>query len=185
MDTDMSDGPMTVEGLPTGYSQTSALLNGLRSSEQTPPVVAQSGYASREQSLPVKVANQLNIAESDDETEEDVADDEGFDRLSPQRPALPKSTLPTGLCYDPRMRYHTELDPPKDHSDFHPEDPRRILAIYRTLCEAGLVDDAVLSHRPLVVQPMRMIPARHATRSEVLEVHYEHHFNFLKETAST
>ena len=183
-DTDMSDG--LSEPLPAAPFHASAIPNGVRSTEQTPSLF-NSGIGSRETSLPVKVASQLKLATpSSEEYDEEDGEEEGVDalRLSPQRPALPMSTLPTGLCYDARMRFHTELDPPKDHQDFHPEDPRRILEIFKTLCEAGLASDPQLSILPLVPQPLKMIPVRHATRHEVLLVHFEEHFEFLKNTAS-
>ena len=181
-DTDMSDGFSGNEGQISPDSGSPG-ANGLRVVNHfaSRPDILLS--ASRETSLPVKAVNQLTLApQSDEEGDED--DETDLFRLSPQRPALPLSQLPTGLCYDPRMRFHTELDPPKDKADFHPEDPRRILWIYRTLCEAGLVDDPVLSLKPLVLNPCKMIPVRHAVRSEILKVHFEEQFEFLKGTAS-
>ena len=183
MDTEMADELSMPEGQAAYPPRVSGIANGLQSAELTPSLV-NSAYASREPSLPTKGVSQLVLATPSDDEDDVDDDDDDLVRLSPQRPALPISTLPTGLCYDPRMRFHTELDPPKDRSDFHPEDPRRILWIYRTLCEAGLVDDPHLSLRPLVPQPLRMIPVRHATRAEVLKVHFEDHFEFLKHTAS-
>jgi histone deacetylase 6 len=135
-----------------------------------------------------KVASNFRI-ESDPEDEEeedlDLSDDE-LRRTVPERPSLPYSQLPTGVCYDSRMRFHIELDPPKDRSDYHPEDPRRILWIFRTLCEAGLISkkDSELAVEPIVGQPLRMLPARLATSREVCLVHTEEHFLFVQGTAS-
>ena len=157
--------------------QGNTLVNGFKPIETSRPA---SAYASRETSLPTKVASQLQIDSSDDEA--DSNDDELL--LRTERPALRYAILPTGLCYDARMRYHTELDPPKDRADFHPEDPRRIFWIYRTFCESGLVDDPDVSIKPIVPLPMQKIDVRHATQAEVLLVHDEEHFNFLKDTAS-
>lgn len=95
--------------------------------------------------------------------------------------ALPTSTLPSGICYDPRMRFHCELDPPKDRSNFHPEDPRRIFHIYRALCEAGLVKD-IMSPKELVSKPLYQIPARYAKKSELILVHEEAHVDFMGKT---
>ena len=95
---------------------------------------------------------------------------------------LPFSTLPTGLCYDARMRFHCELDPPKDRSNYHPEDPRRIFHIYRTLCEAGLVKDQMAPQHQIVNRPLHRIPARHANKSEICLVHDERHFEFMEST---
>ena len=159
------------------------LANGFKALESTSSHPA-STYATREASLPAKVASQLHI-ESTPSDDEESDDDELLLRTIPKRPALKYAMLPTGLCYDSRMRYHTELDPPKDRADFHPEDPRRIFWIYRTFCESGLVDDPDMSIKPIVALPLLKIDVRHATQSEILLVHNEEHFNFLKQTAST
>lgn len=110
------------------------------------------------------------------------SDDTSDDELSgrPTNP-LPALSLPTGICYDPRMRFHCELDPPKDRSNFHPEDPRRIFHIFRAICEAGLVKD-VMSPKELVGKPLRRIPARYAKKSELMLVHKEAHIDFIEKT---
>lgn len=95
--------------------------------------------------------------------------------------ASPK-LLPTGLCYDVRMRYHCELDPPKQRLDFHPEDPRRIYHIYRELCQAGLYKDPQFNV-PIVEKPLQRIQARNATPSEICLVHTPAHYNFVESTA--
>ena len=160
------------------------LLNGYGSAEHTPSR-SLSALESRETSLPTKAVDQLHIVStpSDDEEEEE-SDDEEFLKDLPNRPALRYQTLPTGLCYDPRMRFHAEYDPSRDRSDYHPEDPRRIVWIYRTLCEAGLVNDESKNIKPLVPIPLRRIAARHATREEITCIHSPSHFDFLKTTAS-
>ncbi|MCJ1307172.1 Histone deacetylase hda1 [Agyrium rufum] len=97
------------------------------------------------------------------------------------RNALPHSSLPTGLCYDARMRFHCELDPPKDRSNFHPEDPRRIQNIYKALCKAGLVKDARLTPPEcLVAQPMARIDARPVEEHEVCLVHTKKHWDYMQ-----
>ena len=159
------------------------LANGFKPIENT-PLRSVSVYTPGETSLPAKVASQLHI-ESTPSDDEESDDDELLLRTVPKKPALRYATLPTGLCYDSRMRYHTELDPPKDRADFHPEDPRRIFWIYRTLCESGLVDDPKMSTTPIVPLPLRKIDVRHATQAEVLLVHDKEHFDFVKDTAST
>lgn len=90
--------------------------------------------------------------------------------------------LATGLCYDIRMRYHSELDPPKQRLDFHPEDPRRIYHIYRALCQAGLYKDPQFSV-PTIERPLERIQARNATASEICLVHTANHYNFVASTA--
>lgn len=99
----------------------------------------------------------------------------------PQPPTPSLANLPTGLCYDVRMRYHCELDPPQQRLDVHPEDPRRIYSIYKELCKGGLVDDTQ-STRPLVSVPLQRIAARNATQSEICLVHDTKHFDFIQST---
>ncbi|KAI9699415.1 MAG: Histone deacetylase hda1 [Candelina mexicana] len=89
------------------------------------------------------------------------------------------STLPTGLCYDVRMRFHSELRSRKD--DVHPEDPRRIYAIYEDLCDAGLVDDPE-TPGPLKNDLLLRIPARHATEAEICLVHTKAHYDHVAST---
>ena len=129
------------------------------------------------------VASQLSLMSATEST--DTPSESSGDELAtaPRPHPLPFSTLYTGLCYDVRMRYHCELDPPKERIDYHPEDPRRIFHIFRELCEAGLVDDPI-STRPLVDKPLMRIPARHATIEEICLVHTRGHYNFIEETHS-
>ena len=95
------------------------------------------------------------------------------------------SSLPSGLCYDVRMRYHCELDPPKQSRDFHPEDPRRIFKIYKELCMAGLVNDPMLNTGNLIPNPLLRINARNVSESEVCLVHDKKHWDFMVTTASS
>ena len=175
MDTEMADA---AEAANFSMPLQSDLVNGPASVVPTPDQPM-----SREPSLPAKIKDQL-VLESASSEEEDSSDYSEYGREVLRQPPLPYSTLKTGLCYDARMRYHTELNPPTQRSDFHPEDPRRILAIYRVLCMAGLADDP--SFKPitaLVKNPLRRIAPRYASKSEVALVHEESHFEFLKSTA--
>ncbi|CAD0112743.1 unnamed protein product [Aureobasidium uvarum] len=70
---------------------------------------------------------------------------------------LPYSTSQTGLVYDVRMRFHVEVRP-EVNQGVHPEDPRRIYAIYKELVDAGLVDDP---------------------NTEVCAVHTERHYDWV------
>lgn len=96
---------------------------------------------------------------------------------------LQVAMLPTGLCYDVRMRFHCELMPLNSTEDHHPEEPRRIFAIYQELCKAGLVDDPI-STRPLVPQPLLRIMARKATSQEIGTVHDARHYEFVQSLKS-
>lgn len=110
------------------------------------------------------------------ESNSDWSEDE--DDMS--KPGLAVGSLPTGLCYDPRMRWHCEVNP---SSDVHPEDPRRIYYIYKTLCKAGLVDDPSAT-RPLAPQTLKKIHTRRAEEAEITLVHTEAHYAFVKSTRS-
>lgn len=98
-----------------------------------------------------------------------------------RNPALQVANLPTGLCYDMRMRYHCEMEPPTDRLEIHPEDPRRIYQIYKELCLAGLVDDPI-SKVPIVPKPLHRIYAREATQAEICLVHDLKHFIAVAKT---
>ncbi len=131
------------------------------------------------------VANQLSIKTSNDKPEGMPGDftDHSDGEHEPVAPY--KSSLPTGLCYDVRMRYHCELDPPKQRLDYHPEDPRRIFKIYKELCMAGLVKDPLLNTGTLIPNPLVNIPVREVGEDEVCLVHDKSHFDFMKTTAGT
>ncbi|KAL8850191.1 MAG: hypothetical protein Q9221_004877 [Calogaya cf. arnoldii] len=115
------------------------------------------------------------LSPSDDE----LLDGEGECTVPIAHPKL----LATGLCYDIRMRYHSELDPPKQRLDFHPEDPRRIYRIYRALCQAGLYKDPQFNV-PTIEKPLERIQARNATAPEICLVHTANHYNFVASTAT-
>ncbi len=73
--------------------------------------------------------------ESEDSLESDT-DSEADEALTEAVRGLSISQLPTGLCYDDRMRYHAEVGA-TSAENVHPEDPRRIYYIFKELCEAG------------------------------------------------
>ena len=137
--------------------------------------------SSRETSVLAREANQLSLG-SPFESTSSSDDGRGTEDQAHTEP-LPYYVKKTGLCYDARMRFHTELAPPKDRSDYHPEDPRRILHIYRELCEAGLVADS-MAIPPVTSNPVFRILARAAKKTEVCLVHDDAHFEFVKSTSS-
>ena len=144
-------------------------------------------HESRENSiLATDVANMLSIETPINgmqiQDEHDRLDGMDVNRL-PSVPYL--SSLPTGLCYDVRMRYHCELDPPKLRLDYHPEDPRRIFKIYRELCIAGLVKDDALNTGPLISNPLVRLTLRDATEAEVCSVHDKSHWDYMRSTPSS
>ena len=124
-----------------------------------------------------KVSNLLSI-DSPSSTPARLASDEDTDIKEPKQHKLQLAMLPTGLCYDVRMRFHCEFMPANSTEDHHPEEPRRIWAIYQELCKAGLVDDPI-STRPLVPQPLLRIMARDATPEEICTVHDARHYEFV------
>ena len=73
--------------------------------------------------------------------------------------------------------------PPKQRLDYHPEDPRRIFKIYQELCLAGLVKDDLLNNGTLIPNPLKRIPVRNVTESEVCLVHDKKHYDFMKSTS--
>ena len=125
----------------------------------------------------------LTDDEDDDQDSimDDVSEEIYFDELPPL--GLPISALPTGLCYDDRMRYHAEVATINE-ANYHPEDPRRIYYIHKELCQAGLVDDPY-ARKPLTRQPLRRIDAREATEEECCLIHTAAHYEFVQRTSGT
>ena len=127
--------------------------------------------------------NRLRIENSEEEYEDSLlsdTDSEEDEMVPRSQRGLPTAKLPTGLCYDERMRYHAEVSATSGEN-VHPEDPRRIYYIYKELCEAGLVNDK--KYPPIVEVPLLRIDAREATREECTLVHTQDHYDFVKSTA--
>lgn len=118
---------------------------------------------------------------SDYETADSLVQENSDFEEEEEEPGLPLESLPSGLCYDIRMRYHCEVRPT---TDVHPEDPRRIYYIYKELCRAGLVEDPEASI-PLAARPLKRIHARDATRDEISLVHTPEHYEFVDSTKCT
>lgn len=195
--TSISSKPLISNGLAVSASQPFlAVVNGIErnrrnfptndENEPQPSPLKRAKKSSNDSSgIAQELANQLNIelfTKSAPVLDEVVSDDLELNAMS-VRHHSPAVGLPTGLCYDVRMRYHCELDPPKQRLDFHPEDPRRIYCIYRELCKAGLVDD-IMSTRPLVPTPLKRVSVRSATQAEICLVHDRKHFEFVESTKS-
>jgi histone deacetylase 6 len=154
----------------------------------TDPSPAQGSPAESTPEIVNAIGGRLNLGsvsdlDADDDSimddMEDYSDGVYYDE-QPQH-GLSTVTLPTGLCYDDRMRFHAEVATINE-SNYHPEDPRRIYYIFRELCQAGLVDDAQ-STRPLVKQPLCRIAAREATEQECCLVHTPKHYRFVQRTS--
>jgi histone deacetylase 6 len=98
-----------------------------------------------------------------------------------------KSFLPTGCCYDDRMKFHANAD--YTDNTHHPEDPRRIGAIMDALREAGLIYSGselelsdILKDSP--TKYLWRIPAREARRDEICLAHTPSHFEWVRELDS-
>ncbi len=91
--------------------------------------------------------------------------------------SLPYSTAQTGLVYDVRMRFHVE--PEQNEADIHPEDPRRIHAIFESFADAGLAwrQD---SREPSNGFYMGRIDTRLVTKEEVCLVHTQDHWDWVQ-----
>ncbi|KAK4149381.1 histone deacetylase clr3 [Chaetomidium leptoderma] len=110
-------------------------------------------------------------------------EDQGSDPTGYPEHLRRRGLLPTGCCYDDRMKLHANADfGPNPH---HPEDPSRIEYIMKTFKKAGLVftgSDADLI-RIIETEPtkyMWRIPAREATREEICSVHHPAHFLWVE-----
>ncbi|TVY27665.1 Histone deacetylase [Lachnellula hyalina] len=98
-----------------------------------------------------------------------------------------KLSLPTGCCYDIRMKYHANAD--FSENPHHPEDPRRIESIMKEFSNAGLLFEGkenelaeILKDSP--TKYMWRIPARVAREDEVCTVHTASHFNWVKDLSN-
>jgi histone deacetylase 6 len=112
---------------------------------------------------------------------EDVFDYQLTKRRDAPKPAkyqqLPYATAQTGLVYDVRMRFHVEPEPTED--DIHPEDPRRIHAIFESFVDAGLAwGDGTKG--PSNEYYMGRIDVRKVTKEEVCLVHTEAHWDWIQ-----
>lgn len=98
----------------------------------------------------------------------------------PKLNALPYSTLQSGLVYDPRMRFHTEITDAMQDNDFHPEDPRRIKVIYEELVAADLVVDITRDPTPEDEFRLWQIATRFARGDEILLAHTPEQFEWVE-----
>ncbi|KAG6153341.1 hypothetical protein E4U46_006745 [Claviceps purpurea] len=135
-----------------------------------------------------------NGAEDDDDTGSERPvdeDDKGHDLQDLALEQLRRrGLLPTGCCYDDRMKLHMNADfSPNAH---HPEDPRRIHEIFKAFKKVGLVYTGSQSELPRIIKEcptryMWRIPARPATREEICLAHSTEHLAWVErlETLST
>lgn len=101
----------------------------------------------------------------------------------PTRQMVRRGQLPTGVCYDDRMKLHANADfGGKPH---HPEDPGRIEYIFTKFKKAGLVfmgseSEALELKRSNPTLYMWRIPSRQATEQEICLVHLPQHYAWVR-----
>ena len=119
-----------------------------------------------------------------------TSDDRSFDEeteADPESLAIEqlrrRGLLPTGCCYDVRMKMHMNADfSPGAH---HPEDPRRISEIFEAFKRAGLIYTGPESTMARILREtptryMWRIPARNATREEICLAHSPAHLAWVE-----
>nr|POF11453.1 histone deacetylase clr3 [Quercus suber] len=94
----------------------------------------------------------------------------------PKADILPYASSQTGLVYDVRMRFHVETIPSEEV--IHPEDPRRIHAIFEAFVDAGLAWRQGSTGDPRWM--MGRIDTRLVTKEEVCLVHTEKHWEWIQ-----
>ena len=115
---------------------------------------------------------------------DEAESEEGWDELNSVKR---RGFLPTGVCYDDRMKLHANADfGPAPH---HPEDPRRVEEIMNLFKKAGLVfagPDTKLKDilQTTPIKYMWRISAREATKQEICTVHTAGHYDWVQELSS-
>lgn len=120
----------------------------------------------------------LDLPDSTEPTSQDESNSVAEEKALVGRTAF----LPTGCCYDDRMKLHANAD--FSQNPAHPEDPRRIEAIFRAFKDAGLVFEGTTAQLSAVLkkapnQWMWRIGARKATREEICTAHTATHFEWV------
>lgn len=100
---------------------------------------------------------------------------------TPRFPVLPYSSSRSGVVYDTRMRFHSEIVPStQDDDDLHPEDPKRIHAIWTELVAAELVYDENVPPGDDAEYRLWRVAVRRATMEEICLVHDPAHYRWVK-----
>lgn len=124
-----------------------------------------------------------DIPSSDDMDDADDLDTPQDSTDNPDRQMIRRGQLPTGVCYDDRMKLHANADfGGKPH---HPEDPGRIEYIFTKFKKAGLIflgsdAEALELKRTNPTLYMWRIPSRQATEAEITLVHLASHYDWVK-----
>lgn len=148
--------------------------------------VMENGHSENGASLEIHL--QEDLEEGFDDYDEDFDDlrDETEPSPSPENDDLPlprKPWLPTGCCYDDRMKLHANAE--FSEKPTHPEDPRRIEAIMQELKNAGLIYTGLSSELETILETnptswMYRIAARAATMAEICTVHTATHYQWVE-----
>lgn len=133
----------------------------------------------------------VDLAGFDDDPSDPMDGDDDLDSpsngLDQSLYQVRRGQLPTGVCYDDRMKLHANADfGGKPH---HPEDPGRIEHIFMKFKKAGLVflgseAEALEVRRRNPTLYMWRIDAREATESEICLVHLPTHYAWVRELAT-
>ncbi|KAK5660808.1 hypothetical protein OQA88_12176 [Cercophora sp. LCS_1] len=134
-------------------------------------------------------ASESRVTSNGQSTEDDGGEEEEVGTASEHYPLeyLRRGLLPTGCCYDDRMKLHANADfGPNPH---HPEDPSRIESIMNMFKRARLIYTGNDSELVQIVKQtptkyMWRIAAREATEEEICLVHHPDHFNWVKALAT-
>ncbi|KAK7414744.1 Histone deacetylase hda1 [Neonectria punicea] len=128
-----------------------------------------------------------NNAVDDDDTASEEGSFNADSEPEPQDLALDqmrrRGLLPTGVCYDDRMKLHMNADfSPNTH---HPEDPRRIHEIFKAFKKMGLVYTGPSTELARIIKEcptryMWRIPARPATGPEICLAHSPDHLSWVE-----
>jgi histone deacetylase 6 len=124
-----------------------------------------------------------SMSEEFEEIEEEDETDAEAQPLKIKRTAL----LPTGCCYDNRMKLHVNVDfTPHAH---HPEDPRRIEEIVKAFKRSGLLYTGPEEDLPRIIASMPTkymwrIGAREATKAEILTAHTPAHYDWVEDLSN-
>lgn len=94
-----------------------------------------------------------------------------------------RGLLPTGVCYDDRMKLHMNAD--FSPNSYHPEDPRRIHKIFSAFKRNGLIYMGPPAELPKVLKEtptkfMWRIACREAEREEICLAHDPSHVDFVE-----
>ncbi|KAJ4228214.1 Histone deacetylase hda1 [Fusarium solani] len=141
--------------------------------------------------LPMKDADAPNGLKTDTSIDDDdtASEDANSSEEDPEPQDLAldqvrrRGLLPTGCCYDDRMKLHMNADfSPNTH---HPEDPRRIHEIFKAFKKAGLVYTGSEADLPRIIREcptryMWRIAARSATKDEICLAHSADHFSWVE-----